>query len=139
MAAVRGRLHGIHPCRGQRAKENVWYSENGQGEVSKQRDILAHVYEFYRCLMGSVGKDRVLGVVPNLWPSDNRFYGNENVGPERSFTAEDLDEVLLSMKIPLLGKTNRMCLSTKNSGPFLNDLSFSCQTTLPWEGWMSRG
>jgi hypothetical protein len=48
--------------------------------------------------MGSVGEERALFLAPNLWPEERRVTDKENLGLELTFTPEDLEEVLLSMK-----------------------------------------
>jgi hypothetical protein len=61
------------------------------GEVNEPRALMEHVYQFYQGLMGAVGEDRVFALGPDL-------SGEENWGLEITFTAEELDEVLSSMK-----------------------------------------
>ena len=63
-----------------------------------QRDILEHVYSFYQELMGAVGEERAFLLGPNLWPVAKCISMGENLELERTFTGEELDEVLLGMK-----------------------------------------
>jgi hypothetical protein len=68
------------------------------GEVSEQKDIQDHVYSFYRELMGAPGEPRAFLLSRNLWPDAARISGEENSELERTFTTEELDAVLASMK-----------------------------------------
>jgi hypothetical protein len=70
-----------------------------QGEVEEQAEVLKHVYQFYEGLMGAVGEERAFFLAPDLWPEEKRVSDEENLGLELTFTAEDLEEVLLSMKL----------------------------------------
>jgi hypothetical protein len=69
------------------------------GEVTEQKEILDHAYSFYRDLMGTKGEPRAFLLGPNLWPKSARISGEENSVLERTFTAEELEEILLSMKV----------------------------------------
>jgi hypothetical protein len=68
------------------------------GEVDERRALMEHVYQFYQGLMGAVGDDRVFALGPDLWGDDQKTSAGENWGLEITFTAEELDEVLSSMK-----------------------------------------
>jgi hypothetical protein len=70
-----------------------------QGEVSDQPVMVEHVYQFYQGLMGSVGETGVFSLSPRLWDEHQRISDEENVLLEPTFTIEDLDEVLHSMKV----------------------------------------
>jgi hypothetical protein len=59
---------------------------------------MEHVYDFYRGLMGASGEERVLSLASDLWERDKRISEGENLALEITFTLEELDEVLLSMK-----------------------------------------
>jgi hypothetical protein len=48
--------------------------------------------------MGSVGEDRVFSLANNLWDAGKRVSDAENRDLELTFTGEELDEVLQSMK-----------------------------------------
>jgi hypothetical protein len=48
--------------------------------------------------MGTGGETRLLGLGRNIWPAAKRVSREENEGLERAFSAEDLEEVLLSMR-----------------------------------------
>jgi hypothetical protein len=69
-----------------------------QGEVDDQKGLLEHIYAFYQGLMGSVGEPRRFALAPNLWDVDQQISDRENRELELTFTPEELDEVLLSMK-----------------------------------------
>nr|XP_051197209.1 uncharacterized protein LOC127310588 [Lolium perenne] len=68
------------------------------GEIEDQTDLMKHVYDFYIGLMGSSGEERVFSLAPNLWGEEKRVSPAENLALELTFTQEELDEVLLSMK-----------------------------------------
>jgi hypothetical protein len=59
---------------------------------------MEHVYDFYRGLMGAPGEDRVFSLASDLWERGKRISEGENLALELTFTPEELDEVLLSMK-----------------------------------------
>jgi hypothetical protein len=40
-----------------------------QGEVSDQRDLEKHIYNFYEGMMGAVGEERVFSLAPRIWPA----------------------------------------------------------------------
>jgi hypothetical protein len=68
------------------------------GEVEEPRALMEHIYQFYQGLMGAKGEERVFALGPDLWDADQKISDEENWGVEVAFTAEDLDEVLASMK-----------------------------------------
>jgi hypothetical protein len=49
--------------------------------------------------MGTKGEERVFTLGPDLLGEDQRISAEENWGLEITFTAEELDEVLSSMKV----------------------------------------
>jgi hypothetical protein len=49
--------------------------------------------------MGTKGEPRVFLLGPNLWPKSAWVSGEENSVLERTFMAEELEDVLLSMKV----------------------------------------
>jgi hypothetical protein len=69
------------------------------GEVLNQKLIMEHVYDFYRELMGTAGGERAFFLSDNLCLTHCRISGEENEALELSFTREELDEVLASMKV----------------------------------------
>jgi hypothetical protein len=69
-----------------------------QGEIEEQGDLLAHIYQFYQGLMGSVGEDRVFSLADNIWDEDRKVSVDENRELELTFTAGELDEVLHNMR-----------------------------------------
>jgi hypothetical protein len=60
---------------------------------------MEHVYDFYRELMGTAGGERAFFLADNLCSTHCRISGEENEALELSFTREELDEVLASMKV----------------------------------------
>jgi hypothetical protein len=48
--------------------------------------------------MGAKGEERVFALGTDLWGEDQKISDEENWGVEVAFTAEELDEVLASMK-----------------------------------------
>jgi hypothetical protein len=70
-----------------------------QGELSDQAAIMGHVYDFYRQQMDSAGEARDFTLSQDLWPSSKRIFDAENVELERSFTLEELADVLHDMQV----------------------------------------
>jgi hypothetical protein len=68
------------------------------GEVSVQQDFVDHIYGFYKGLMGAVGEERAFSLSPDLRPMEARIFEGVNTEVELTFTAEELDEVLASIK-----------------------------------------
>jgi hypothetical protein len=68
------------------------------GEVEEPRALMEHIYQFYQGLMGAKGEERVFALGSDLWGEDQKISEEENWGVEVAFTAEELDEVLASMK-----------------------------------------
>ncbi|XP_071680508.1 uncharacterized protein [Lolium perenne] len=68
------------------------------GEVEEPRALMKHIYQFYQGLMGAKGEERVFALGSDLWGEDQKISEEENWGVEVAFTAEELDEVLASMK-----------------------------------------
>jgi hypothetical protein len=66
-----------------------------QGEVHEQRDMMEHIYLFYQGMMGSEGKTRRFSLGQHLWEVNQRVSDEENHDLELTFTAEELDEVLV--------------------------------------------
>jgi hypothetical protein len=60
--------------------------------------MMGHIYQFYSALMGAEGEERVFSLAPDLWDESARISAEENTGLEITFTPEELDEVLESMK-----------------------------------------
>jgi hypothetical protein len=59
---------------------------------------MEHIYQFDQGLMGSVGEPRRFALGDNLWEDEGRISEIDNRDLELTFTAEELDEVLHSMK-----------------------------------------
>jgi hypothetical protein len=71
---------------------------SASGEVEEQQALMEHIYAFYQGLMGSAGEPRAFGLSPNLWEEGKRISLEENQELELTFTADELEEVLHSMK-----------------------------------------
>jgi mannosylglycoprotein endo-beta-mannosidase len=69
-----------------------------EGEITDQKEMMGHIYQFYSALMGAEGEERVFSLAPDLWGESARISAEENTGLEITFTPEELDEVLESMK-----------------------------------------
>jgi hypothetical protein len=57
------------------------------------------MYTFYRNLMGAEGEARVLSLAATLWGQLGRVLEEDNDELMRSFTGEELEKVLASMKV----------------------------------------
>lgn len=68
------------------------------GEVEEQQALMHHIYALYQGRMGSAGEPRAFGLAPALTEEDRRVSTGENLELELTFTADELEEVLLSMK-----------------------------------------
>jgi hypothetical protein len=90
-------FHAI--ANGRRCKCSIPRLLTDQGEVSDQRDLEKHIYDFYEGLMGAVGEERVFSLAPGIWPAGKRISEEENRELELTFTAEELEAVLLGMKL----------------------------------------
>jgi hypothetical protein len=69
------------------------------GEVEEQQALMDHIYAFNQGLMGSAGEPRAFGLPPALWEEDRRVSTGENQEMELTFTTDELEEVLLIMKL----------------------------------------
>jgi hypothetical protein len=69
------------------------------GKVSEQRLVMEHVYHFYGNLMGSQGEARLFSLHLELWPVEKRLSAEENDALSITFSPEELDAVLESMKL----------------------------------------
>jgi hypothetical protein len=69
-----------------------------QGKAHEQRELMEHIYQFYQGLIGSEGETRRFALGQNLWEVNQRVSEEENHDLELTFTAEELDDVLMSMK-----------------------------------------
>ncbi|XP_071678461.1 uncharacterized protein [Lolium perenne] len=89
-------FHAI--ANGRRRKCSIPRLITDQGEVQEQQGLMEHIYVFYQGLMGSVGETRRFSLGHNLWEGNQRVSQEENHELELTFTADELDEVLASMK-----------------------------------------
>ncbi|KAK1698102.1 hypothetical protein QYE76_014799 [Lolium multiflorum] len=82
-------FHAI--ANGRRRKCLIPRLKTDTGEVSEQRLVMEHVYNFYGNLMGSQGETRMFPLHPELWPVEKRI-SDENDAICVTFTVEELDE-----------------------------------------------
>jgi hypothetical protein len=68
------------------------------GEIDDQRALMEHIYGFYKGLMGTKGDPARFSLGVNLWEEEQHISEGENRELELTFTPEELDEVLASMK-----------------------------------------
>ena len=61
--------------------------------------LQAHIYDFYRALMGFEGEESLFRLTPNLWDEQGRVSEAENNSLMLSFTEKEMDVVLASMKV----------------------------------------
>jgi hypothetical protein len=59
---------------------------------------MEHIYGFYQGLMGAEGEPSRFSLAHNLWDEEHRISEGENRDLELTFTSEELDGVLSSMK-----------------------------------------
>jgi hypothetical protein len=67
-------------------------------EIDDQKGLMDHIYNFYSGLMGAEGEQWLFSLSPDLWDEAAQISHEENVALEITFTPEELDEVLHSMK-----------------------------------------
>jgi hypothetical protein len=76
-------FHAI--ANGRRRKCAITTLSTPSGPISDQQDIQAHVYAFYRELMGT-DEPQLLTLVNNLWDVGSRVSTEENVAFALSFS-----------------------------------------------------
>jgi hypothetical protein len=76
-------FHAI--ANGRRRKRAITVLSSPAGLVTEKLEIQAHIYEFYRKLMGSEDP-RILTLINNLW-SHQRVSGDENEDIALSFSS----------------------------------------------------
>ncbi len=90
--------------------------------IMEPRALQAHIYDFYRALMGSEGDRPLLTLSPSLWDTRPRVSEDENDSLMLSFTEKELDVVLASMKVDMApGQIACRSASSRSSG-----LSLDC-------------
>jgi hypothetical protein len=67
------------------------------GEITDQQAITQHVYDFYRALMGAE-EPKMLCLQQDFWAAGARITDQENEALLRSFSMEELEEVLKDTK-----------------------------------------
>jgi hypothetical protein len=48
------------------------------GEITDQKEMMGHIYQFYSALMGSEGEERAFSLAPNLRDEASRILAAEN-------------------------------------------------------------
>jgi hypothetical protein len=84
---------------GRRRKCMISRLVSDAGVISEPRALQDHIYTFYRNLMGAEGEARVFSLATTLWDQLGRVSEEENDGLMMSFTGEELDKVLASMRV----------------------------------------
>jgi hypothetical protein len=69
------------------------------GVISEPVALQAHIYHFYRVLMGASGEQGMFSIGPATWDTLGRVLEVENDSLMLSFTDQEMDEVLSSMKM----------------------------------------
>ncbi|KAK1660778.1 hypothetical protein QYE76_048937 [Lolium multiflorum] len=67
-------------------------------EICDQKGLIDHIYSLYSGLMGAEGEQRVLSLGPGLSDEAAKISQEENLALEITFTPEELDDVLHSIK-----------------------------------------
>ncbi|XP_071674451.1 uncharacterized protein [Lolium perenne] len=68
------------------------------GIITDERELLAHIYDFYRGLMGAQAAPSFLTLSPSIWHSIRRVSEGDNDSLMLTFSGEEMDTVLASMK-----------------------------------------
>jgi mannosylglycoprotein endo-beta-mannosidase len=89
-------FHAI--ANGRRRKCAITTLSTPSGPISDQQDIQAHVYAFYRELMGT-DEPQLLTLVNDQWDVGSRVSSEENEAFALFFSQQELDEVLAQTKI----------------------------------------
>ncbi|XP_071677232.1 uncharacterized protein [Lolium perenne] len=84
---------------GRRRKCTISRLVSEGGVISDPHALQDHIYTFYRNLIGAVGETRVFSLANTLWDQPGRVSEEENDGLMLSFTGEELDKVLASMRV----------------------------------------
>ena len=89
-------FHAI--ANGRRRKCAIGSLVTDQGIITEQGALQEHIYTFYRNLMGAAGEPRPFTLAHNIWVGENCVSEEENNELMLTFTGEELDFVLASMK-----------------------------------------
>ncbi|KAK1614885.1 hypothetical protein QYE76_020402 [Lolium multiflorum] len=90
-------FHAI--ANGRRRKCTIARLVTDQGIITESRDLQEHIYSFYRNLMGAEGENRLFSLTQDTWVADRRVSDAENEDLMLSFSGEEVDGVLKSMKV----------------------------------------
>lgn len=82
---------------GRRRKNNIAYLETEDGEIRGQKDITAHVVDFYKNLFGN-NEAYTLRLGGNFWPSNLSLEEEDKAKLIKSFDLEEIKTVLMEMK-----------------------------------------
>ncbi|XP_071683729.1 uncharacterized protein [Lolium perenne] len=82
---------------GRRRRCHISSLRTEDGEITDQQAITQHVYDFYRALMGAE-EPKMLCLQQDFWAAGARVTDQENEALLRSFSMEELEEVLKDTK-----------------------------------------
>jgi hypothetical protein len=84
---------------GCRRKCTITRLHTDSGIIVEPKAVRAHVYDFYRALMGAEGEPSLFHLNPTIWHGLGRVSDVENDNLMIAFSGEEIDEVLASMKM----------------------------------------
>ncbi|KAK1607529.1 hypothetical protein QYE76_031202 [Lolium multiflorum] len=83
---------------GRRRKCAISSLVSDSGIITDERELQAHIYDFYRGLMGAQAAPSFLSLSPSIWQSIRRVSEGDNDSLMLTFSGEEMDTVLASMK-----------------------------------------
>ncbi|XP_071683343.1 uncharacterized protein [Lolium perenne] len=83
---------------GQRRKCAITNLTTDSGITVDEHELQAHIYDFYRSLMGARGEPSLFLLSPSMWHTIRHVSDEENNNLMLTFSGEDMDKVLASMK-----------------------------------------
>ena len=90
-------FHAI--ANGRRRKCSISRLVAARGTISDPSEIRDHIYDFYRDLLGVGGEPGLFSLTDSLWDAQRCVSEEENQGLMLTFTADEMDAVLASMKV----------------------------------------
>nr|XP_051201554.1 uncharacterized protein LOC127315064 [Lolium perenne] len=98
--ALRYHLEGqlLHLSRVEEEKCAISSLVSDSGIITDERELQAHIYDFYRGLMGAQAAPSFLTLSPSIWHSIRRVSEGDNDSLMLTFSGEEMDTVLASMK-----------------------------------------
>jgi hypothetical protein len=87
---------------GRRRKNNIAYLKTDNGEIRGQKDITAHVVEFYKKLFGH-NDACSLRLGDNFWPSSLTLDEEDKADLIKTFELEEIKSILMEMECSALG------------------------------------